>query len=68
MNIKAELIECPGRVKDASFTALEITVEGFVSPLHLVLALPTVAVHALAEQIDPRALYKEISDRINKGQ
>ena len=68
MNIKAELIECPGRVKDASFTALEITVEGFVSPLHLVLALPTVAVHALAEQIDPRALYQAIAERINRSE
>lgn len=64
--MRAEVIECPGRVRDASFFALEVTVDGFVSPLHLILALPTVTVDALAKQMNPREIYDEIARRINR--
>jgi hypothetical protein len=65
MRMQASVIECPGRVRDASFLALEISVEEFVSPLHLIFALPVVTADALAKQMNPRALYDEIARRIN---
>lgn len=65
--ITAECIECPGRLGDDTFEALEIRVAGVRSPFHMVLALSKVSVKALAEQVDPTDLYTTLADAINQA-
>ena len=50
--ITAAAIDCPGRLGDDSYRALEIQVEGVETPFHCVLALPIVACKALEGTVD----------------
>lgn len=63
--ITAEVITCPGRWEDATFQALEISIEGVSSPFHMTMALSKVSVKALAEQVDPDELYAALAAGIN---
>ena len=63
--IHADVITCPGRWGDDLFQAIEISVPGVRSPFHMVMALSKVSVKALAEQVDPEALYKALAKAIN---
>ena len=64
-SITADVISCPGRLHDATYRALEITIEGVEMPYHCVLALPAVACHGLEGQVDIGELYQSLADAIN---
>jgi hypothetical protein len=65
VEISAEVINCPGRWEDDVYQAIDITVPGVRSPFHMVMALSKVSVKALAEQVDPEALYQALAQAIN---
>lgn len=67
MKLTAELISCPGRLGDVAYQALQINVEGFESPYVLTLAFPAIGARALAAQIDPAEVYREIAEKINRA-
>lgn len=63
--VAAHIITCPGRLGDEVYRALEISIEGVVTPFHMVLALPAVSCRALGDQIDPAELYDVLAQAIN---
>jgi hypothetical protein len=65
--VKAEVINCPGRLGDAHYTALQINVDGFNSPYVLTLAMPAIGFRALSEQADPIVLYEALARAINSA-
>jgi len=50
-----------------AYQALQINVEGFESPYVLTLAFPAIGARALAAQIDPAEVYREIAEKINRA-
>ncbi len=67
-HISAEVISCPGRLGDLAYPAVQLEVEGFESPYVLTLTLSCIGYRALAEQMDPRAIYEAIASAVNCGQ
>ena len=65
--VTAEVISCPGHLRDDAYPALQINVEGFESPYVLTLALRTVGYRALSEQSDPLAVYSAIASAVNNA-
>ena len=63
--ITAEVISCPGQIRDDSYCALQINIDGFDSPYVLILALRAVGYQALSEQADPAAMYSAIAAAVN---
>lgn len=63
--IQAQVITCPGRWEDATYQALEITVDGVRSPFHMVMALSKVSCKAIAEQVDIDEFYAALAKAIN---
>ncbi len=64
--LTAEVISCPGRLGDVSYTALQVNVDSFESPYVLTLAFPAIGARALAAQIDPVEIYTAIAQAINE--
>jgi len=65
--VSAEVINCPGRLGDTLYLALQVNVEGFSSPYVLTLALSKICCAALSKQIDPDSLYHALAAAINLG-
>ena len=63
--VHASVIQCPGRLGDDTYSALEVTVDGVRSPFHMVMALSKVSAKAIAEQVDVDELYQALADGIN---
>jgi hypothetical protein len=66
--VTAEVISCPGELGNASFSALQLNVEGFRSPYVLTLALRAVGYRALSEQADPDAIFKALASAVNDAE
>lgn len=63
--ITAEVISCPGELGNATFSALQLNVEGFQSPYVLILALRALGYKALSEQADPDIVLKRLASAVN---
>jgi len=63
--VTAEVINCPGKLGDAHYAALQINVEGFSSPYVLTLAMPAIGFRALSQQADPAQLYQALAGAIS---
>jgi hypothetical protein len=63
--VTATVINCPGRLGDETYRALEITVEGVNTPFQMVLALPAVTCRNVSGSVDVAELYDEIAGAIN---
>ena len=63
--VTAEVISCPGQLRDDVYSALQINIEGFESPYVLTLTLRAVGYKALCEQGDPFAIYQAIAAAVN---
>jgi hypothetical protein len=66
--ITAEVISCPGELGNATFSALQLNVEGFRSPYVLILALRAVGYKALAEQSDPDRVLRALASAVNDAE
>lgn len=66
--ITAEVISCPGELGNATFTALQLNVEGFRSPYVLILALRAIGYKALSEHSDPDQVLKALARAVNDAQ
>lgn len=67
MKIKAEVISCPGNLGDTAYHTLEIKIEGFESPQHLIMPFPAVAYKSLESIANPLDVLQEIANRINNN-
>lgn len=66
--ITAEVISCPGALGNATFSALQLNVEGFQSPYVLILALRAIGYQALSEQADLDAVLKALASAVNDAE
>ena len=65
--LSACVIQCPGRWEDSVFEAVQLSIEGVSIPFVMLMPLPKVTVHALAQQVNPSEVYQLVAKAINQA-